>query len=83
MNWITNFAKAQTAGNSREKRSTGQFVETCPKCSQMLLKRELENNFFVCKHCDYHFRVSAKQRLSFFWVTILWSWIRLELKLIH
>ena len=31
----------------------------------MLLKRELENNFFVCKHCDYHFRVSAKQRLNF------------------
>ena len=83
MNWITNFVRPKLQAIVGKKEVPDNLWETCPKCSQMLLKRELENNFFVCKHCDYHFRVSAKQRLSFFWVTILWSWIRLELKLIH
>jgi acetyl-CoA carboxylase carboxyl transferase subunit beta len=30
----------------------------------MLLKRELESSLFVCKHCDYHFRISARKRFE-------------------
>jgi acetyl-CoA carboxylase carboxyl transferase subunit beta len=30
----------------------------------MLLKRELESNLFVCKHCDHHFRIGAKKRFE-------------------
>ena len=66
MNWITNFVRPKLQAIVGKKEVPDNLWETCPKCSQMLLKRELENNFFVCKHCDYHFRVSAKQRLNFF-----------------
>ena len=66
MNWITNFVRPKLQAFVGKKEVPDNLWETCPKCSQMLLKRELENNFFVCKHCDYHFRVSAKQRLNFF-----------------
>ena len=66
MNWITNFVRPKLQAFVGKKEVPDNLWETCPKCSQMLLKRELENNFFVCKHCDHHFRVSARQRLNFF-----------------
>ena len=66
MNWITNFVRPKLQAFVGKKEVPDNLWETCPKCSQMLLKRELENNSFVCKHCDHHFRISAKQRLSFF-----------------
>ena len=66
MNWITNFVRPKLQAFVGKKEVPDNLWKTCPKCSQMLLKRELENNFFVCKHCDHHFRISAKQRLSFF-----------------
>ena len=66
MNWITNFVRPKLQAFVGKKEVPDNLWETCQKCSQMLLKRELENNSFVCKHCDHHFRISAKQRLSFF-----------------
>ena len=66
MNWITNFVRPKLQAFVGKKEVPDNLWETCPKCSQMLLKRELENNSFVCKHCDHHFRISAKQRFSFF-----------------
>ena len=32
----------------------------------MLLKKELISNQYVCKHCDHHFRITAKERLELF-----------------
>ena len=66
MNWITNFVKPKLQALVEKKQVPDNLWETCPKCSQMLLKRELESNLCVCKHCDYHFRISAKKRLDFF-----------------
>ncbi len=66
MNWITNFVKPKLQSFVGKKEVPDNLWETCPKCSQMLLKRELENNNYVCKHCDYHFRIDAKTRLELF-----------------
>jgi acetyl-CoA carboxylase carboxyl transferase subunit beta len=38
--------------------------DKCPSCSQVLYKEELEGNLFVCPKCQYHFRLSSKQRLD-------------------
>jgi acetyl-CoA carboxylase carboxyl transferase subunit beta len=35
----------------------------CPRCQELLFMRELERNLKVCKHCQYHFRLTAKQRI--------------------
>tara|TARA_B100001989_G_C24454045_1_gene420596 strand:+ start:13 stop:852 length:840 start_codon:yes stop_codon:yes gene_type:complete len=64
MNWITNFVRPKLQAFVGKKEVPENLWETCPKCSQMLLKRELENNLFVCKHCDYHFRIGAKKRFE-------------------
>ena len=64
MNWITNFVRPKLQAFVGKKEVPENLWETCPKCSQMLLKRELESNLFVCKHCDHHFRISAKKRFE-------------------
>ena len=64
MNWITNFVRPKLQAFVGKKEVPENLWETCPKCSQMLLKRELESNLFVCKHCDHHFRISSKKRFE-------------------
>ena len=39
------------------------FVK-CDGCEAHLFKVELDNNSQVCKHCGYHFRIGARERLS-------------------
>jgi len=39
------------------------FVK-CDGCEAHLYKGELEDGLQVCKHCGYHFRIGARERLS-------------------
>lgn len=43
----------------------GMWVK-CGKCGQIIYKEDLDNNFKVCPYCDYHFRMTAKERIEFF-----------------
>lgn len=36
----------------------------CPKCGEVLFNKNLEENARVCTACEYHFRISAKERLA-------------------
>ncbi|NNF43289.1 MAG: acetyl-CoA carboxylase carboxyltransferase subunit beta [Phycisphaerales bacterium] len=36
----------------------------CPACSASLFRRSVESNLWVCPTCQYHFRVSATQRIE-------------------
>ena len=36
----------------------------CVHCDTQILKTELEDNMMVCPHCDYHFRINARTRIS-------------------
>ncbi|MDD5454267.1 MAG: acetyl-CoA carboxylase, carboxyltransferase subunit beta [Candidatus Ratteibacteria bacterium] len=36
----------------------------CPACSRILYTEQLLKNLKVCPKCDYHFRLSAKERLA-------------------
>ena len=64
MNWISNFVRPKLqaiVGKKKFLKTYGKLAQSVPKC---FLKRELENNLFVCKHCDFHFRISAKKRME-------------------
>ncbi|GMV99046.1 MAG: acetyl-coenzyme A carboxylase carboxyl transferase subunit beta [Candidatus Hydrogenedentota bacterium] len=37
----------------------------CPGCGQAITSKELHDNLMVCTHCDYHHRVSARDRIEF------------------
>lgn len=37
----------------------------CPKCKDLLFEREYRRNLNVCPKCQYHFRLTARERLDF------------------
>jgi acetyl-CoA carboxylase carboxyl transferase subunit beta len=47
----------------RVVKTEGIFVK-CPECDAALYKRELEESLQVCTHCNYHFRIGARERLA-------------------
>src|SRR5437764_96622 len=38
--------------------------EQCPGCRELVFTRELERSLKVCKKCNYHFRLTALERLE-------------------
>lgn len=44
--------------------ATGNLVVKCPKCKEILLAREWEKNQKVCSHCNYHFKLTAHERIK-------------------
>ncbi|MBE7706087.1 MAG: acetyl-CoA carboxylase carboxyltransferase subunit beta [Cyanobacteria bacterium SIG30] len=44
--------------------SIGKLWTLCYNCNSQLLKKDLEKNNMVCPNCDYHFRLSAKERIK-------------------
>ena len=63
MNWITNFVRPKLQAIVGKKEVPDNLWETCSNCGQMLLKRDLEKNQSVCTSCDFHLRLTAKDRL--------------------
>jgi acetyl-CoA carboxylase carboxyl transferase subunit beta len=36
----------------------------CPGCEEMVYRKTVEDNLHVCGHCDYHFKIGARQRIA-------------------
>lgn len=36
----------------------------CDNCKEIIYKKEIDKNLKVCPKCDYHFRISAKERIE-------------------
>lgn len=37
----------------------------CTNCAEILFQKDLDLNFRVCPQCSFHFRISAKKRISY------------------
>jgi len=49
----------------RQKRGIPEGLwQRCPGCQQAVYKKEAEKRLNVCPECDYHFYVSAKERIE-------------------
>ncbi len=44
--------------------SVGKLWSLCYNCNSQLPKKDLEGNNMVCPVCDYHFRISARERIK-------------------
>ena len=73
MNWIT---KALNFGEKIKKilrkRPSKEDIENSDWtncCTGPILKKDLEDNFFVCNSCGKHHRISCKQRFDIFFGT--------------
>jgi acetyl-CoA carboxylase carboxyl transferase subunit beta len=53
----------QGEDEERKVKTEGIFVK-CPECDSSLYKGELQESLQVCAHCEYHFRLSALERLE-------------------
>ncbi len=50
-----------------EKRvNTEGLWQKCEKCSQIVWKKALDENFQCCPQCNHHFRLDARARLAIF-----------------
>ena len=67
MNWITDYVRPKLNKlTSQQKPETPDNLWTkCPACEQMLFHRDLDDNAFVCPHCEHHLRLNARQRLKY------------------
>ena len=36
----------------------------CDRCGEIIYKKELERNYWVCSRCQYHFRISSSQYIQ-------------------
>lgn len=66
--WFDKRKEAQIERRAKEMRgiedaNPGLWVK-CVHCDSQILKSELEDNMMVCPHCDYHFRINARTRIS-------------------
>jgi acetyl-CoA carboxylase carboxyl transferase subunit beta len=41
------------------------LVAKCPKCKEIHYERDLKRNIKVCSRCNYHFRLTAFERIEF------------------
>lgn len=64
MNWLSNFVRPKISAMVGKKEVPDNMWRKCPECGQMIFHRELEENLYVCPHCDHHLRLHMGQRLD-------------------
>jgi acetyl-CoA carboxylase carboxyl transferase subunit beta len=64
MSWLTNFVLPKIRAVVAKKEVPDNLWDKCPKCEQMLFRRELEQNLFVCHNCGHHMRLDPKRRMD-------------------
>src|SRR5437667_12527035 len=56
--------KPKLATSKSRKREIPEGLWTkCPKCSNMVFDKELDENLKVCSHCGHHFQIGARERI--------------------
>ena len=59
------FKKPTLKESSRKKRDIPQgLFQKCPGCDEVVSEIELTENLRVCPRCDYHYALSAKDRID-------------------
>jgi acetyl-CoA carboxylase carboxyl transferase subunit beta len=58
------FFKKPKIGSKSKKRDIPEGLWTkCPKCESLIYDKELDSNLKVCPKCDFHFPISARERI--------------------
>ena len=66
MNWLTNFVKPRLSSLVKRKEVPEKLWNNCLSCGNMIHHKDLNANLRVCMNCDYHFRMSAEDRIKLF-----------------
>lgn len=63
MTWFKRESGELDTSGERKVRTEGLWVK-CDQCTKVIWKRDLDANHHICTHCNRHFRVDARTRLS-------------------
>jgi acetyl-CoA carboxylase carboxyl transferase subunit beta len=63
MEWFKKIKPNVKIREKKVKMPEGLWVK-CDSCKEIVYKQELEKNLSVCPKCNYHFRISARQRIE-------------------
>lgn len=64
MGWFTREKAPKPAADTTERSTLPDDIWTkCPQCGVILYTKELRRTFGVCTKCNYHFRLTAQQRI--------------------
>jgi len=66
MNWLTNFVKPKLTSLVKRKEVPEKLWNNCISCGNMIHHKDLRDNLRVCMNCNYHFRMSAEDRVKLF-----------------
>lgn len=62
MSW---FIRSQKNIKEKEQKDMPDGLWTkCPKCSEVIFKKQLEENIFTCPKCNHHFRIGSKEYIN-------------------
>ena len=78
MNWLTNFVKPKLSALVKRKDVPENLWQNCPSCGNMIHHKDLKENLYVCGSCDYHFRMSAEDRIKLMFSEKEFKEIKLE-----
>jgi len=65
MSWFKRLLP-KIASSAKKKGVPEGIWSKCAGCEAVLYRAELERSLFVCPKCQYHMRLTARQRLDFF-----------------
>ncbi len=78
MNWLTNFVKPKLSSLVKRRDVPEKLWNNCISCGNMIHHKDLNDNLRVCMNCDYHFRMSAEDRIKLFFKNNEYSEIELD-----
>ena len=57
--------KKKKSSKSEKLNIPGDLWIKCPSCMEVLFSKDLEKNYKICSQCQFHFRISAKERIDY------------------
>jgi len=66
MNWLTNFVKPKLSSLVKRRNVPEKLWDNCVSCGNMIHHKDLKENLYVCVNCNFHFRMSAEDRIKLF-----------------
>lgn len=64
MKWWQKRQTFTVLGSNKKKDIPSDLFTRCPKCAEDIYKKELEENLNVCPKCNYHDRLSIRERIA-------------------
>ncbi len=78
MNWLSNFVKPKLSSLVKRREVPEKLWNNCLACGNMIHHKDLNENLRVCMNCDYHFRMSAEDRIKLFFEEKQYNEIELD-----